>query len=1736
MLQTRSAPPPPPPDQRIYTQRSPVLRTLALLTLGLAVAAFPVQAQTTVSDVCARTAAVRNAIVNAVEGIDSCSGVTEVHLAGVTSLDLAEQTTGTLKADDFSGLTALEMLNLADNSLATLPAGIFGGLAALRDLRLQGNRLRTLPAGVFSGLAALKFLDLGSNGLTTLPEGVFSGLPALQNLRLQGNSLAELPEGIFSGLGTLTSLNLPSNSLTELPEGIFSGLAVLQFLDLTDNGLTSLPEGIFSGLAALQFLILGDNRLAPLSEDLFSGLTSLTNLSLQDNGLTTLPENLFSGLTALMTLSLYDNSLTVLPEGIFSGLRALRNLRLWNNDLTALHAGAFTGLTALWFLYLQDNDLRTLPAGVFSDLSPLRTLDLSGNPGSGAFLPIADAGANQAVEAGRVFPLSATASDTGPWGDNVAYSWVQTDNSGVMAELTGAGTATPSLVVPRGTTELEFELRITGRGGEQYSSTDSVVVAGVVPTSVAVSSGPIQGDTYRLGEVIELVLTFDRAVTVDTAGGRPSIELDVGGVRQRAQYVRGDGSWQLVFAYTVQSTDSDGDGIRICGAGGQIPDCTGAISPNGGALEYRPGLGALLRHPSQSDQEGHRVDGSLTGLSGGICSRTRAVRDALVRRLGAADCSEVTVAQLEGLTGALFLGNNNIVTLKPGDFADLIALEFLHLDNNRLRTLPGGIFSGLGALQDLRLWGNGLRALPADAFSGLTALQALNLQHNRLSILPANLFSGLTALERLYLDNNRLTELPVSLSSLRALQDLRVGDNGLTALSANAFFGLTALETLQLNGNDLTGLPGNLFSGLTLLTNLALQDNGLTTLPENLFSGLTALTTLQLNGNDLTGLPGNLFSGLTLLTTLSLQENSLTTLPENLFSGLTALTRLGLDDNSLAMLPEGIFSGLRALKNLSLWNNDLTALLADAFTGLTALEFLYLQDNDLMTLPAGVFSDLRSLRTLDLSGNPGSGAFMPVADAGANQAVDAGRVFPLSALASDTGPWGDNVAYSWVQTDNSGVMAELTGAGTATPSLVVPMGATELEFGLRITGRGGEQYFSTARVAVVGVVPTSVVVSSGPIQGDTYRPGEVIELALTFDRVVMVDTTGGRPSIELDVGGVRRRAQYVRGSGSWQLVFAYSVQPADFDVDGIRICGAGQLTGCTGAISPNGGALEYRSGLGALLRHPSQPDQGNHKVDGSLTGLSGGVCSRTKAVRDALVRQLGVPDCSEVTTSQLRGLTGVLSLQSSDIVTLKPGDFADLIALQQLELQDNKLVALPVGVLSGLAVLQVLDLGSNGLTTLPVGVFSGLAALQDLRLQGNSLAELPEGIFSGLTALTTLGLYDNSLTELPEGIFSGLTALEFLYLQDNDLRTLPAGVFSDLSSLRTLDLSGNPGSGAFLPVADAGANQAVEAGRVSPLSAMASDTGPWGDNVAYSWVQTDNSGVMAELTRAGTATPSLVVPRGTTELEFELRITGRGGEQYFSTDSVVVVGVATTSVAVISDPLQARLYLSGEVIELVLTFDRAVTVDTSGGRPSIELDIGGVRRRAQYVRGSGSWQLVFAYSVQPADFDVDGIRICGAGQLTGCTGAISPNGGALEYRPGLGALLRHPSQSNQGNHKVDGSLTGLIGGICGRTKAVRNALVRQLGAPDCFEVTTAQLSGLAGVLSLQSGNIETLRPGDFADLIALQSLRLDNNSLTSLPAGIFSGLRALQDLGLQNNRLTTLPSGGSSPISGLCRF
>ena len=92
-----------------------------------------------------------------------------------------------------------------------------------------------------------------------------------------------------------------------------------------------------------------------------------------------------------------------------------------------------------------------------------------------------------------------------------------------------------------------------------------------------------------------------------------------------------------------------------------------------------------------------------------------------------------------------------------------------------------------------------------------------------------------------------------------------------------------------------------------------------------------------------------------------------------------------------------------------------------------------------------------------------------------------------------------------------------------------------------------------------------------------------------------------------------------------------------------------------------------------------------------------------------------------------------------------------------------------------------------------------------------------------------------------------------------------------------------------------------------------------------------------------------------------------GGPQVISGPAVAAVPAAATGASVTSSPGADGSYGAGEEIAAAVRFSAPVTVDLSGGTPTVGLALGGAARRAAYAGGSGTAALGFVYTVTEDD-------------------------------------------------------------------------------------------------------------------------------------------------------------------------
>ena len=208
-----------------------------------------------------------------------------------------------------------------------------------------------------------------------------------------------------------------------------------------------------------------------------------------------------------------------------------------------------------------------------------------------------------------VFSHAVRGGNSGDLDDN-GISWGANAFTGT---ITVAGASDAALLVHAAQSNLAGH-KVDGRDTTNRYDTATVSDITVTSTPNLRSTGASVDDTYGAGEDIEITVTFTEAVTVEgdpefrfslTDSGGPSNNVD-------AAYARGSGTTALVFAYTVQATDSDDNGIWIGQYASGNRD-TFQLDTDDRIRVTANNVDADLNHSQEGTQAGHKVDGSRSG-------------------------------------------------------------------------------------------------------------------------------------------------------------------------------------------------------------------------------------------------------------------------------------------------------------------------------------------------------------------------------------------------------------------------------------------------------------------------------------------------------------------------------------------------------------------------------------------------------------------------------------------------------------------------------------------------------------------------------------------------------------------------------------------------------------------------------------------------------------------------------------------------------------------------------------------------------------------------------------------------------------------------------------------------------------------------------------------------------------------------------------------------------------------
>ena len=110
----------------------------------------------------------------------------------------------------------------------------------------------------------------------------------------------------------------------------------------------------------------------------------------------------------------------------------------------------------------------------------------------------------------------------------------------------------------------------------------------------------------------------------------------------------------------------------------------------------------------------------------------------------------------------------------------------------------------------------------------------------------------------------------------------------------------------------------------------------------------------------------------------------------------------------------------------------------------------------------------------------------------------------------------------------------------------------------------------------------SVTEPTGPGEDAVYAKDDRIEVRVRFSAPVVVDASGGAPTLGLALGGVRREAAWLPATGAAaELIFALTVAEAD--------AGAEAAKAIANGIRMNGGAIRDTAGTDAVLDYGEAP-------------------------------------------------------------------------------------------------------------------------------------------------------------------------------------------------------------------------------------------------------------------------------------------------------------------------------------------------------------------------------------------------------------------------------------------------------------------------------------------------------------------------------------------------------------------
>ena len=601
------------------------------------------------------------------------------------------------------------------------------------------------------------------------------------------------------------------------------------------------------------------------------------------------------------------------------------------------------------------------------------------------------------------------------------------------------------------------------------------------------------------------------------------------------------------------------------------------------------------------------------------------------------------------------------------------------------------------------------------------------------------------------------------------------------------------------------------------------------------------------------------------------------------------------------------------------------------------------------------------------------------------------------------------------------VIAGLTGTGGVTLALNSSGTSIADAAGNAInTGLVGETYAVDRTAPLV----TSVSV---PASG-SYVAGQNLDFTVNLSEATLVDTSAGTPRIEvtLDNGEVAY-ATYVSGSGSTALVFRLSVVTGQVDSDGITLGNAIQL---------NGGTLRDAVGNDTTLVLNNVGDTSGVQVDAVMPVVNSVGLPQDGSYKVGDVLSFTV-NASEGVVVDTTGGTPRLALTVGGVTRyasyVSGAGNGALVFEYTVQAGDNDADGIALAGSIDLNGGSIKDPAGNDLA-LSLGAVGSAGVLVDTVIPSVTSIVRADATPTNGSSISYTVTFSEDVSGVDASDFTvsygGTAAGSLASVTQVDGRTYTV-VIDNLTGEGDITLALN-GSGTG--IADAAGN-AVGAGltgetysvdRTAPLvtsvSVPASGSYVAGQNLDFTvnlgeatLVDTRNGTprIKVTLDNGEIAYATYLSGSGSTALVFRLTIAnGQQDSDGITLGSAIELnggtlrdalgnnadpalnGIADSSgvqvdaivpvIERVSLPANGN-YKAGDVLTFTVSTSEPVLVDTSSGTPRLALVLGGVTRYAQYVSGSGSAQLVFAYTIEPGNNASGGVALGASMDLNGAT-------------------------------------------------------------------------------------------------------------------------------------------------------